>query len=46
MGNEEGAGNTLFVHVTLVPFIAAAGELKDKTNATLSEGLARDWYSA
>jgi CTP synthase len=30
MGNEEGASNTLFVHVTLVPFIAAAGELKTK----------------
>ncbi|MGI9068434.1 MAG: CTP synthase [Pyrinomonadaceae bacterium] len=30
MGNEEGAGNTLFIHVTLVPFIAAAGELKTK----------------
>ncbi len=30
MGNEEGAGNGLFVHVTLVPFIAAAGELKTK----------------
>ncbi len=30
MGNEEGNGNTLFVHVTLVPFIAAAGELKTK----------------
>lgn len=30
MGNEEGAGNSLFVHVTLVPFIAAAGELKTK----------------
>jgi len=30
MGNEEGAGNMLFVHVTLVPFIAAAGELKTK----------------
>jgi CTP synthase len=30
MGNEEGAGHTLFVHVTLVPFIAAAGELKTK----------------
>ena len=27
---ELGAGNTLFVHVTLVPFIAAAGELKTK----------------
>ena len=30
MGNEEGRGNALFVHVTLVPFIAAAGELKTK----------------
>jgi CTP synthase len=30
MGNEEGAGNTLFVHLTLVPYIAAAGELKTK----------------
>ncbi|HEX8847520.1 MAG TPA: CTP synthase [Pyrinomonadaceae bacterium] len=30
MRNEEGAGNAIFVHVTLVPFIAAAGELKTK----------------
>ena len=30
MGNEEGAGNILFVHVTLVPYVAAAGELKTK----------------
>jgi CTP synthase len=30
MGNEEGAGNTLFIHVTLVPYIAAAGEMKTK----------------
>jgi CTP synthase len=30
MGNEEGRGNAVFVHVTLVPFIAAAGELKTK----------------
>ena len=27
---ELGAENTLFVHVTLVPYIAAAGELKTK----------------
>src|SRR5256886_1532043 len=27
---ELGAENTLFVHVTLVPFIAAAGEMKTK----------------
>ncbi len=30
MGNEEGRNNVVFVHVTLVPFIAAAGELKTK----------------
>ncbi|MDQ3633925.1 MAG: CTP synthase [Acidobacteriota bacterium] len=30
MGNEEGKTNALFVHVTLVPYIAAAGELKTK----------------
>ena len=30
MGNEEGDKNAVFVHVTLVPYIAAAGELKTK----------------
>src|SRR5215813_11453991 len=30
MGNEEGTSNALFIHVTLVPYIAAAGELKTK----------------
>jgi CTP synthase len=30
MGNEEGGGNTLYIHVTLVPYIAAAKELKTK----------------
>ncbi|HQX57167.1 MAG TPA: CTP synthase, partial [Pyrinomonadaceae bacterium] len=30
MGNEEGRNNAIFIHVTLVPFIAAAGELKTK----------------
>jgi CTP synthase len=28
--NEEGRGNTLSIHTTLVPWIAAAGELKTK----------------
>ncbi len=27
---EEGAANTLFMHLTLVPYIAAAGEIKTK----------------
>jgi CTP synthase len=30
MGNEEGRSNAIFIHLTLVPFIAAAGELKTK----------------
>ncbi len=30
LGNEEGRNNAIFIHVTLVPFIAAAGELKTK----------------
>ncbi len=30
MKADEGAGNVLFVHLTLVPYIAAAGELKTK----------------
>jgi CTP synthase len=29
-GNEVGAQNALFIHVTLVPYISAAGELKTK----------------
>jgi CTP synthase len=30
MGQEEGPGNTMFVHVTLVPYIRTAGEFKTK----------------
>jgi CTP synthase len=30
MGNEDGRENALFIHVTLVPYIATAGELKTK----------------
>ena len=45
MGNEEGAGNAL-IHVTLVPYIAAAGELKNQTHATLRSRPPRDWYCA
>ena len=30
IGNEVGRNNAIFIHVTLVPFIAAAGELKTK----------------
>ncbi len=30
LGNEVGRKNSMFIHVTLVPYIAAAGELKTK----------------
>ena len=30
MKTQEGAGNVLFIHLTLVPYIGAAGELKTK----------------
>src|ERR671939_589537 len=30
MGNEEGRDGAVFIHLTLVPFIAASGELKTK----------------
>jgi CTP synthase len=30
LGNELGRENSLFIHVTLIPYIAAAGELKTK----------------
>ncbi len=30
MGVEEGRHNSLFIHLTLVPYLAAAGELKTK----------------
>ena len=30
MGNEDGRENAIFIHLTLVPYIAAAGELKTK----------------
>ncbi|MEQ2398943.1 CTP synthase [Merdimmobilis hominis] len=30
VGNEVGRGNALFIHVTLIPFIAGSNELKSK----------------
>jgi CTP synthase len=30
LGNELGRGNSIFIHLTLVPYLAAAGELKTK----------------
>lgn len=30
MGQDEGPGNTMFIHVTLIPYIRTAGEFKTK----------------
>lgn len=30
LGNDLGRGNAIYIHLTLVPFLAAAGELKTK----------------
>ncbi|MEM9879751.1 MAG: CTP synthase [Pseudomonadota bacterium] len=30
LGNELGRGNSVYIHLTLVPYLAAAGELKTK----------------
>jgi CTP synthase len=41
MGNEVGRGNAIFIHLTLVPYIAASGELKTKpTQHSVKELLA------
>ncbi len=40
LGYELGRARTLFIHLTLVPFIASAGELKTKSDAALGEGAA------
>jgi CTP synthase len=46
MGNEEGRENALFIHVTLVPYIAASGRVEDKADAALGARAARDRYHA
>ena len=41
MGNEVGRENALFIHLTLVPYIAASGELKSKpTQHSVKEPIA------
>lgn len=42
----EGAGNCAFVHVTLAPYINAAGELKSKPTLAQREGAAFHRYTA
>jgi len=39
MGFEEGRNNACYIHLTLLPYIAAAGELKTNQLNTLSKSL-------
>ena len=42
MRTDLGVENTLFVHVTYVPFIRAAGELEKQADSTLGQRAQRD----
>ena len=46
LGNEMGRDKTRFVHVTLIPYIKAAGELKNKTHPVSGQGIAVSGYPA
>jgi len=45
MRHEQGRGNCVFVHVTLVPWIAAAQELKTQAHSAQRQGVARQSVS-
>ena len=44
--HDVGRANSLFLHVTLVPYIQAAGELKTKPTQHSVKELAGPWHSA
>ena len=37
---EQGRGNSLFIHVTLVPYLKSSGEHKSKPTAAFRPGIA------
>ena len=43
---QVGREHTLFMHLTLVPYIPTAGEVKNQANATFCKRITFDWYSA
>ena len=45
MGFEEGKENTCYIHLTLLPWLSSAGELKNKTHTTFCERIKRNWDS-
>ena len=46
LAHDVGRENVLYIHLTLVPYIAAAGELKTKPTQHSREGAARDRHPA
>ena len=46
LGNDLPRGHSVYIHLTLVPWIPSAGELEDQTDAAFGQGVALDWYSA
>ena len=43
--NEQGRKNTLFIHLTLVPYMKASDEIKNKTHPTFSKRVKKYWNS-
>ena len=46
LGNELPRGDTVFIHLTLMPFIPSAGRAEDQADAALGEGAALDRHPA
>jgi CTP synthase len=46
MAVQNPRTDTCFIHLTLLPYIGSAGELKTKTDAAFGQGIARNRYSA
>ena len=45
-GSSSGSGSRLFIHLTLVPYIGAAGEPEDEAHAAFGQGAALDRHPA
>ena len=46
LGNELPRGDSVFIHLTLVPYIAERGRAEDQADAALGEGAALDRHPA
>ena len=46
IGQELPRGDVVYIHLTLIPYISSAGELKNQTDPAFGEGIALDRHSA